>query len=204
MGRFDKFFLGILIGLIPPILFSLLGWWISIPFVSENKIYIFLIIGLSIGIILDFIFLKRWIKNGYDLSLFSWLIIYFFYSICIFGFFMGVPVFNVLVGILAGIYTGRKILFKNLSIDKGIEEVKRVSRFSTVIIFLFSVASAYLALTDPFTAVNLRGMFNLSFDVTKTMIYGLIIIGGSLLLIVQYWVTKLTSLFILKRGKYFV
>jgi hypothetical protein len=40
MEKFDKWFLGILYGLVPPILFSLLGWWLSIPFVPENKIKI--------------------------------------------------------------------------------------------------------------------------------------------------------------------
>ncbi len=51
------------------------------------------------------------------------------------------------------------------------------------------IASATIALLDPYTAGNLEGMLGLSFDVTTSMIVALIIIGGAGLLAVQWVLT---------------
>jgi len=203
MRKFDKIFLGILIGAVSPILFFLLGWWISIPFVPENKIYIYALAGLSIGITLDLIFLKKWIQIGYRLNKFIQILIYLFYTICVFGFFMGVPIFNILNGITAGIYTGRKVMYEKLEKEKGLKRIRKASIFTTIIILFVSVFSACIALIDPSTGSNLKRMFNLNFEVTKEMICGIIFFGGLGLVLVQYWVTKITGLLILKHGKYF-
>lgn len=203
MRKFDKIFLGILIGAVSPILFFLLGWWISIPFVPENKIYIYALAGLSIGITLDLIFLKKWIQIGYRLNKFIQILIYLFYTICVFGFFMGVPIFNILNGIIAGIYTGRKVMYEKLEKEKGLKRIRKASIFTTIIILFVSVFSACIALIDPSTGSNLKRMFNLNFEVTKEMICGVIFFGDLGLVLVQYWVTKITGLLILKHGKYF-
>jgi hypothetical protein len=87
--------------------------------------------------------------------------------------------------------------------EKITSEIKKVSIFTSIIILFFSIASAYLALSDPYTGSNLKGMFNLPFDVTQEMIYALIIFGGLLLVFGQYWITKLTCAYVLKKGKYF-
>ncbi len=46
-----------------------------------------------------------------------------------------------------------------------------------------------LALTDPYTAGNLEGMLGLGFQVTQPMVLGLILVGGSMLLAAQWWLT---------------
>jgi hypothetical protein len=61
---------------------------------------------------------------------------------------------------------------------------------TTCILALVCGASATVALIDPYTADNLEGMLGLSFHVTMPMIVGIILIGGSLLLVMQWWLTK--------------
>jgi hypothetical protein len=46
-----------------------------------------------------------------------------------------------------------------------------------------------LAWNDPFSAANLEGMLRLGFHVTRPMVLGLILVGGSALLIVQCGLT---------------
>jgi hypothetical protein len=57
---------------------------------------------------------------------------------------------------------------------------------SLIILILFMIMSAIIALTDMCTADNIRGMLGLNFTVTHEMIYGIIIIGGIILFIIQY------------------
>jgi len=52
--------------------------------------------------------------------------IYLFYSMCVFGFFMGVPIFNLAVGAIAGIFVGRKLYYKGVSI----EHLQKASSFA--------------------------------------------------------------------------
>jgi hypothetical protein len=56
-------------------------------------------------------------------------------------------------------------------------------------------------LTDSYTAGNLKGMFNLSFDITPPALLGLIITGGLFLTGFQYWLTKVSIVKTLKLNK---
>jgi uncharacterized protein YneF (UPF0154 family) len=202
LSKFDKIFLGIIFGFIPPIILLLLGWWIGISLVIENKIILFVVSSFILGIFVDMILLRKWINIGYKLNNYILTGIYIFYSICIFGFFMGVPVFNIFMGVIAGIYIARRIINRNLEKREIKNKVMVTSMFSSIIILFISILSAYFALKDPYTAANLEGMFNLSFSLSLEMIIGLIIAGGLLLVLFQYLVTKKTSMFILRKGKY--
>jgi len=62
-----------------------------------------------------------------------------------------------------------------------------------VIILFVADASAAIALLDPFTAQGLKNMLGLKFEITKTMLILLITIGGILLILFQYFLTKITG-----------
>jgi hypothetical protein len=113
------------------------------------------------------------------------LLLYAAYSIGIFGFFMGVPVFNVVPGVLAGIYVGRKMKITGQPLAVFKEEMRKIARFSFAVLLSVCFCSAFIALQDPFTGANLRGMLHLNFEVTKTHIGLLITLGGAGLLLLQ-------------------
>ena len=60
-------------------------------------------------------------------------------------------------------------------------------------------ASAVLALGDPYTAANLEGMFSLSFQVTVPMLAGTVLLGGALLLGLQFLMVKASAAIAYKR-----
>ncbi len=119
-------------------------------------------------------------------------IVYCAYMIVLFGVFMGVPVFNVLPGIMYAFLYGMGLSEYK---DNGILK-KKHSMLITISIVLLAVfcASAYIALKDPYTGDNLKGMLGLNNTVSQRNIVLIIIGGGSVLLLLQlYFANKLFS-----------
>lgn len=193
MSRFDKYLVSVLLFPLPPILLFLLGWWGSLPVIPDNFIFIFAFAGLGAGVLLDFAFLRRWRSRAFHAHPYFWFIIYLFYSICFFGFFMGVPVFNLLLGIPAGVLAARRVKALRFTPSQAKRHIIYASRASVFFIALACLASAVIALSDSYTASNLEGMFQLPFSVTTSMIYIIIGLGGLLLLLLQYFITKLSG-----------
>jgi len=105
------------------------------------------------------------------------IIIYLFASFVIFTVFMGIPIFNVLIGILGCYYLVKQ------NTNKKVLNYYRI--FSFAVLLLVFVGSAVIALTDKYTASNLEGMFNLSFNITAIHIWMIILIGGSIFLYIN-------------------
>ena len=194
MKTFDKIFFGLLIGAVLPVSLFFTGWWSTFKIVLENQIIIFALAGFVIGIILDFLFLRRVISNLYEINTSNLILVYVFYSLCCFGFFMGVPVFNVLLGILAGYYVAARCAYSRRDIIYTEHFFRQTAIFTSVIMSLVSVVSATIALSDPFTPKNIKGMLGLNFDITKMVLLLIIVFGGAVLIVVQFFLTKYTAI----------
>ena len=75
----------------------------------------------------------------------------------IFGFFMGVPVFNVLPGILAAYIIGLNARIGQSSADEYKSKMRRVQWSTLIILSVFLIASAAIALLDPYTGREFAG-----------------------------------------------
>ena len=176
-------------GVLPTILF-LAGWWSSIGLKDNQEIFSIALAGIGLGILIDVLLLKPWLRSLETLSNGILISVYVFYSIMVLGFFMGVPLFNVGLGILAGRFIARVGLYKGLSKVQMDKLIHSTARITTIILFGICLISAWIALKDPMdTAINLQGMFQLGFTVTESMVLGSVVFGGILLLIVQYILT---------------
>jgi hypothetical protein len=184
MGKFDNVFAGMVLGFIIPVVSFCGFWWSSFALGLDVKCWS--ITGIIVGVLIDVMFLGKLVPKFYCLSKLTLLALYAAYSVGIFGFFMGVPVFNMIPGVLAGTYIGRKMKITGQSQDVFKEEMRKTARFSFVVLLIVCFCSAYISLLDPFTGANLRGMLNLSFEVTKTHIWFVIILGGAGLLLLQH------------------
>lgn len=174
-----------------PLLFGLLSvivWYYLDKL--ESRAIIYLAAGLILGLIIDLIFLKGWINRRFELPLWSMAGIYILYNVFVFGFFMGFPVFNVLLGLIAGNYFGNRIVSGKLPSEIQSKQIKQVSIFTALIMALICISSAVIGLTDKLIGANIQGMLNLHFEVTKPMIWAIVIVGGVSLIIVQYVITR--------------
>jgi hypothetical protein len=200
MKRADKLIFGLLFGLVFPLLFfmgAITIWFYS--FRELNVLY-FVLSGLFSGIIIDLIFLNKLINKALELPV--WLLtgFYIFYYICIYGFFMGFPVFNLVMGVIAGYYFGIKINYTDISSSR-IKVIKRnVSLFTSFIMFLICISSAFLALSEKTIGKELQNMLGLSFEVSRAMIISVILIGGAILIASQYYLTKISMTITIKKN----
>ena len=83
MERFDKIFFGFVIGTMFPIMTGMLSFLIW--FYGDRKethALIYVLIGLSSGLLIDLMFLKRLINKRYDLVIWFVAGIYILYNIC--------------------------------------------------------------------------------------------------------------------------
>ena len=182
MNKIEKTFLGLILGGIFPLIGFLGGWWGTSQYFSNNWVLVAALGGLALGLIGDGLILKKWVAGAFEMDLKIWMGVFFFYSICVFGFFMGVPVVNVALAIPAGLIIGRKLARHPISSEAEKRLTLGTNFFTTGVMAFICASSAYLALRDPTTAANLEGMLRLPFEVTQGMIVTLIIVGGAALL----------------------
>jgi len=190
MKPLDKLLFGLIFGASFPLFFFLIALALRY-FFQDVSAYYFVIPGLIAGIITDIIFLKRLVRITLDLPEWAIIVFYLFYNICLYGMFMGFPVFNLVMGVIAGYYYGIKINHKNFTMHEIEIIKKRVSLFAGSIMVIICISSAVIALTEKTICQELEGMLDLKFQVTMNMVIALILIGGATLIITQYYLTKI-------------
>jgi len=185
--------LAFVLGAIPPITGLLAGWWGSLPWNSETWIFRCALAGLAAGLLVDAVFVKKLVQRRYALPWIVWLGIFVFYSVGMFGFFMGVPVFNVALALPAGLVVGGKLAASNCDPDRGRRIIRRACAITTAVLAVICAASATIALLSPSTASDLEGMLNLGFRVTTVHLIVLIMVGGGVLLALQWALTAFVA-----------
>lgn len=195
MKRFEKIINGFIIGSTFPLLFGLLAMitWFYLD-KTENRPVIYLTVGLALGLIIDLIFLKDWIRHRFDLPVWFMAAIFITYNIFVYGFFMGLPVFNVFLGLLAGYYSGNRICFKNLEPEKHSKLINQVSLFTGVIMTLICISSGFLALAGNDAGGMINDVLGLGFEVTKSMVLGIVLIGGFILILINIILTRIAMI----------
>ena len=135
-------------------------------------------IGLVVGCIVWRIYCDRLLHlllnhTGFQLA------VHVILMIGLFGFFMGVPIFNILPGILMAYVCGLNSRLNQVSTAQFHHKLKIVQWSNLMILLLFLALSAVIALRDPYTGANLKGMLGLSHEVSRGNIYWLIFLGGA-------------------------
>ena len=190
LAGMERLFLMIMIGLVFPILLGLAGWWSSLPFVPDSSIIYFALGGFMLGALVDMVFLRFWTRNALRLPLIWPIVVYLFYSVGMFGFFMGVPAFNVVMGPVGGYYMGMRLRAKNSDKDEVEKTARRTGFFAALILAATCVASLVIAWLDPSLEANISGMFALAKPISKTVILALSGAAGIGLVVLEYVITR--------------
>ncbi len=201
MNKSDKLIFGLFASVVFLVLFSLIAGTIGFYTYKDDKIMPYFVgAGFLTGILVDILFLRKLINKLFDLPV--WLLagLYILGNVFIYGMFMGFPLINLLMGIVAGYYYGRKIYVKNIASPQRETMIRNVSLFTALIMVFISISSAFLGLREKTIGEELQGMFRLGFVPQRGMIITGIIVGGAVLIAAQYYITRLTLIKTLKHG----
>ena len=194
MTRSDRLFSRVVLGTIAPVVLMLTGWWGVLGVLGDDPaVGLAAIGGFALGVVLDLTVLRKRLDSVFDLGLTALSVVALFYSIMIFGLFMGFPLVLLLIGFGGGHVVGRSAAIHRLTAELTVQKRRQVATIATAMLAALCVASAWIALTDPTIGLELQGMLGLSFAVTDPMIYATIVVGGAGLLAVQYGMTILEA-----------
>ncbi|MCX5753964.1 MAG: hypothetical protein NTW97_10055 [Candidatus Krumholzibacteria bacterium] len=187
MGRLESRVVGAFIAVLMPVCCFFAAWWLGVGVVPERYVPYGAFGGLLLGVVLDALFLRRWTARAYEMRLPSLMFLYVFVSVVTYAVFMGTSVFNLVCGIVAGAYMGRRLLHAGAAGEEARTVIRRTGSFAAAVIACAAGFSAYLALRDPFAGSDLEHMFHLKFAVTRPTIVALVAAGWPVLVLCQYW-----------------
>jgi len=194
MGKRESVIVSCCIGVIVPVSSFFAAWWGSVPLVPEKIVPVCATAGLGIGIILDALLLKRWTARVYSAPLVPLALLHLWLSIIVYGVTMGVAAFLLVPGTAAGVYMGRRLRAAGTEGVERARSIRRAGAFTALVIGVACAASGFLAIVQPGMGEDLRSMLHLSFDVTKPMIVGTVVLGAALLVVAQYFLTAKAAL----------
>jgi hypothetical protein len=194
MTGFDRAVSRLVLGTVVPVALMLTGWWGSLGILGDGPWIMWSTAGgLALGGALDATFLRRWLDSLYNLSASALLLVAIFYSVMIYGMFMGLPVVNLLVGVGGGFVVGRRAAALGVTASVASAERRRVCVTASVLMAVLCCATAWLALSDPYTAGDVRGMLGLAFTPSADQLRLLAVVGGITLVGVEYVATAVTA-----------
>jgi hypothetical protein len=201
MNKLEAILIGVVVAVIPPALLFFVAWWSAFGIavavwhstgdnLPEKVIAISALAGLAGGVLLDCFFLRRWTQRVYRVR--TWFLVAAYLALAIFGFAacMGVPVFHPLLGAVAGLYVGRKLAHAGAEPEQAKRAMRQVAVFAAAVMSAICFLSGTIALVNPTTPRELQRMLHTPFDVSWTMVGGLILVGGTILVLLQYWLAR--------------
>jgi len=173
-----------------PVLLFLVAHDISLFFTdSFNSLFIGFG-GLVIGILMTLVLVMP--NHFYMVPKRVLIIVYLFLSVILVGLLQGIPVVNILLGVLAANY----ISFRYMDAVQAKKRIKRnfiiSALFTSVVLMIIIVIAGFLLLND---ATNVeRALSQVSnIKINDAQLSRFIWIGGILLVIIQFWLTYLSA-----------
>jgi ABC-type iron transport system FetAB permease component len=185
----ERFVLGLLLAPVAPLAGLMAFWFLGYIFLPEKWIPYSVLTGVLLGVLVDFLVLKPLLDRAHQLSPAFWMTVLLFYSVGMFGMFMGVPIFNAALSIPTGFVVGGRLAHEMANEERIRTASFRACLLTTSLLALICAASAFFALSSSSTPSDLEGMLRLGFTVTPGMIWGIILAGGVGLLAINWFLT---------------
>ena len=206
MDRLESFVISSFIAVLVPVCLFVAAWWLGVGIVPERWIPVCAFGGLGLGAMLDVFFLRIWAARAYSMNVMQLVALYLYVSVVTYAVCMGVALFNLVPGIVAGIYAGRRLRHSAAgqepaaARDRAARGIRRTALFTASVIAGAAAFSAFLVLRERTIGAELEQMFDLKFKVTRPMIVAIVAIGWPVIVLAQYWCT--TKAAVIAYGKH--
>lgn len=144
------------------------------------------------GLAVDIVFLKKWIRNAYQINSKILAAIYIFYAVVAIGMCMGIPLFHFVMCVTAGIYIARKMLLTEADEQNRKRAFKRMARFCAAVMALICCLITLWAIAGQMIGYELETPL-LTFTFTVPIFFAIVLSGGAVLVLAQYWLTCMAA-----------
>lgn len=199
MAKPESIVVGSILGIVCPATLFVACWWTAAALsicdllpVSTGVIIAAAFAGLGLGLILDVLFLKRWVLAVYLVERKALIPAYLVWSVMAVGLCMGLPVGTASLGAMAGVYTGRRLRHARSSGETLRLEARKVGLFAAAVTGLGALPIGLLALQSEARLVEAAlEVVGLSHpDMAGLGGVALVAVLCLVLMVAQYWVTR--------------
>jgi hypothetical protein len=177
----------------PPVLLCVVAaGFVNVIFLEEKGIAYWALGGLIVGLIIDCLFVKSCITKAYQMNSKILAALYIFYSIGVLGFCMGIPILEFPLGMAAGAYAARKIYHTKAGPEEFERSVKKMSIFAAAVMVLICCLMALWAIAGQMLGADIQ-LPHLSFTLTLPLFVAVVLTGGAILVLLQYWLTSISA-----------
>ena len=189
MSKIESVILGMFFGFLP-VLFCVAGaGFTNVVFLEEKGIVYWALGGLCVGLIIDIVFLKRWVKKAYQMNSKILAALYIFYSTGVLGFCMGIPILEFPLGMAAGVYIARRMHFAGADEQTRKQNFKRTAVFCAAVMVLICCLLTLWAIAGQMIGYRFETPW-LSFTFTVPIFFAVVLTGGAALVLMQYQLTS--------------
>ena len=140
------------------------------------------------GVAIDVVFLKKWVRNAYQINTKILAAIYIFYAVVAIGMCMGIPIFHFAMCVTAGIYIARKMHFAEAEEQARRQAFKRMAVFCGAVMALICCLMTLWAIAGQMIGDEVETPL-LTFTFTVPIFFAVVLTGGAILVLLQYWLT---------------
>ncbi len=199
MKRTESIIVNVFLAVMLPLTLSIFGWWMSallylsrLAALREAAVINGALLGFGLGIIALFS-VFRWVKaRFYTLDLSFMAVIFLFWSFVSIAFLRGVPAGTIIVGMLAGLYVGRRSFHAGDDEPSFMAARKKVSRLAAAVTGGLTLFIGVLMLRVPSTPAALKGMLAVE-QLSSAGAAAIVIAAGIVLSILQYAATAFAA-----------
>jgi hypothetical protein len=199
MNKLEKKIIGILLGGACVWLCFVAFWWTAAVVYTHVGGTIRIVIsaalsGLLIGIILNVLFLRKWVRNFYVARLWVLAVVYCAFCVLMLASFMGLPIGTFALGLLAGGYAGRRQRY-NPSFGVSVHGLKKVAFFAATMTAGTALPIGFLALREQSTKAlfyRILGISSWGAGIVVVCLLCIVLFG------MQYWSSFSAGRFVLR------
>lgn len=188
VGKIESVILGMFFGFGPIVFCFLATMVIASIFLGKEALGPWVLWSLVPGVIIDIPFLKKWVHNAYHTNSKILAGIYLFYSVVALGMGMGLPILNFVLGIMAGVYIARRMHFNQADEERRKRALKKTAVFCAVVMAIMCCLITLLAIAGEMIGYRFETPY-LSFTFTVPIFTAVVLTGGAVLVLLQYWLT---------------
>ena len=188
VGKIESIILGMFFGVGPIVFCFLATMVIASIFWGKEALGPWVLWSLVPAIIIDVIYLKKWVRKAYLINNKVLAGIYLFYSVVALGMGMGIPILNFVLGIMAGVYAARRMHLAGADEERRKQAFRKTAMFCAVAMALMCCLMTLLGIVGKVPGSKFETPL-LSFTFTLPIFTAVVLTGGATMVLLQYWLT---------------